>query len=126
MKLAETKKISIAGETFLIRKSNRAIIDYEQLTGKMEIDNFQEGLVWLFATARAGAKAEKKEFPYQSFDQFLDAIDDDTMASVKFSDVVEQGEKKKMMMIRPFISLVIYTVIVLGLWELIRFIFWIT
>jgi hypothetical protein len=77
MRLAEAKSIRIGEKSFPIKLTNRAMIEYEALTGETMV-NLQgsERLVKLFyCTAKAGAKSAGHEFKY-TYDQFLDVIDD--------------------------------------------------
>lgn len=77
MKLAEIKNIKVGEKTFPVKLTNRAMIEYEALTGETMI-NLQgsERLTKLFyCTAKAGAKSAGHEFKH-TYEQFLDAIDD--------------------------------------------------
>lgn len=77
MKLAEVKYINVGEMRFPIKLTNRAMIEYENLTGE-SIVSFKgsERLSKLFfCTAKAGAKAEGIPFTY-NYETFLDAIDD--------------------------------------------------
>lgn len=77
MKLAEVKSIKVGEKSFPIRVTNRAMIEYENLTGE-SIVSFKgtERMSKLFyCTAKAGAKAAGHDFKY-TYEQFLDTIDD--------------------------------------------------
>ena len=77
MKLAEVKSIKVGEKTFPVKLTNRAMIEYEALTGETMI-NLQgsERLAKLFyCTAKAGARGAGHEFAY-TYEQFLDVIDD--------------------------------------------------
>lgn len=77
MKLTEVKKIKIGDKSFPVKLTQRAMIEYENLTGET-IANFKgsERMSQLFfCVAKAGAKAEGREFPYD-YEKFLDVIDD--------------------------------------------------
>ena len=107
MKLLECKYIEHEGLRFPVLLTLRAIIDYENLTGRNFWVDYggeelkTEKLVQLFyATAKAGAKNEDIEFKY-SYEQFLDAIDNHPEVTAIFYHQIqsgtpgEGGEKKK-------------------------------
>jgi hypothetical protein len=105
MKLAEVKYINVGEMRFPIKLTNRAMIEYENLTGE-SIVSFKgsERLSKLFfCTAKAGAKAEGIPFTY-NYETFLDAIDDfyldvlQNFTKALFGDMqesVEPVEEKK-------------------------------
>jgi hypothetical protein len=77
MKLVEVKKVKIGEKSFPIKLTNRAMIEYESLTGDTVLNLAgSERLVKLFyCTAKAGAKSEGHDFKY-GYEEFLDLIDD--------------------------------------------------
>ncbi len=119
MKLLESKTVDLGDITFLVRGGNRAVVMYEELAGKLEVESFEDSIKWFYCTAKAGAIKKGIAFDY-TFDQFFDVIDSYPDAMHKFSEAMG-GEKKKDW--TNLIALLIYTAIVLGLWELIRYIF---
>jgi hypothetical protein len=77
MKLADVKNIKVGDKSFAIKLTNRAMIEYEAMTGETMV-NLQgsERLSKLFyCTAKAGARSAGHEFKY-TYEQFLDVIDD--------------------------------------------------
>ena len=105
MKLAEVKHIKVGEKSFPVKLTQRAMIDYENLTGETIVSfKGSERLCKLFyCTAKAGARAEKRDFDY-TFDQFLDVIDDyyldvlNNFSGVIFSEFTPaegEAEKKK-------------------------------
>lgn len=77
MKLAEVKSIKVGEKSFPVKLTNRAMIEYEALTGETMVNlKGSERLTKLFyCTAKAGARAAGHEFKH-TYEQFLDAIDD--------------------------------------------------
>jgi hypothetical protein len=77
MKLAEVNKVKVGERSFSIKLTNRAMIEYEALTGETMLNlTGSERLVKLFyCTAKAGAKSENHDFKY-TYEEFLDLIDD--------------------------------------------------
>lgn len=77
MKLAEVKSIKVGEKSFPIKLTQRAMNEYEELTGET-IASFKgsERMGKLFyCTAKAGARGAKHDFKY-TYEQFLDVIDD--------------------------------------------------
>jgi hypothetical protein len=77
MKLIEVNNVKVGEREFPIKLTNRAMIEYEALTGETVLNlTGSERLVKLFyCTAKAGARSESQEFKY-TYDEFLDLIDD--------------------------------------------------
>jgi len=123
MMLLKNKKVQVGDMTFYVRDTNRAKAGYFQYTGKNEVDDLSDGLAWFYFSAQAGAKNEGVDFPYETVDSFIDAIDDYPEAMVNFANAVGVQKKKTLMTKRDLLILVIYTVFAVGLWELIRYIF---
>lgn len=77
MKLAEVKSIKVGEKSFPVKVTQRAMNDYEELSGET-IATFQGskrmGMLF-YCTAKAGAKSVGHEFKY-TYEQFLDVIDD--------------------------------------------------
>jgi hypothetical protein len=99
MRLLEVKKVKIGEKEFPIKITNRAMIEYEKLSGgSVSAMEGTEDLCQLFyCTAKAGAKSELVEFGY-SYEEFLDLIDDyynDTMINFSKALVEPGGEGKK-------------------------------
>jgi hypothetical protein len=105
MRFLETKKIEVGDEVFYIRRTSRAIIEYDALTGRNFWVDFGGGeintekLTQLFyTTAKAGARAEGKPFLY-TYEEFLDKIDNcPEVVAVFFQLIQDPGteeEKKK-------------------------------
>jgi len=104
MKLAEVKSIKVGEKTFPIKLTQRAMNEYEELTGET-IASFKgsERMGKLFyCTAKAGARDAKHDFKY-TYEQFLDVIDDyyvDTVnnfmpAVFDFFGISKEGPGKK-------------------------------
>jgi hypothetical protein len=97
MKLAEVKKVKVGDLEFPVKLTIRAMIDYEALSGDsiLNLDGTEKSMKFFYCTAKAGSKAEGKEF--MSYDEFLDAIDEDfTEAITNFSQALfEVGDTKK-------------------------------
>ena len=122
MKLLESKTVDLGDASFTTRGGNRAIILYEELAGKLEVESFEDSIKWFYCTAKAGAIHKKEPFE-MTFEEFLDVIDGHPDAMPKFSEAM--GGKSKKKVVGNLLILVIYTAIVLGAWELIRYILWI-
>jgi hypothetical protein len=77
MQLIQTKQVKVGDMTFPIKVTNRAMIEYEAMTGSSSttFKGTEKLVQFFYVTAKAGAKSDKLPFPY-SFDEFLDIIDD--------------------------------------------------
>ena len=73
MKFAEVKQVKVGEMTFPIKITNRAMIEFEDMSGS-SVASF-EGTKKLIQFFYCTAKAGDKEFKY-TFDEFLDKIDD--------------------------------------------------
>ena len=104
MRLMEVKVIKVGNKSFPVKLTNRAMIEYESLTGET-IVNLQgsERLSKLFyCTAKAGARGTDHEWKY-TYEQFLDIIDDYyldvlnnfTTAMVEMFATPEEAAEKK-------------------------------
>ena len=62
---------------FPIKITNRAMIEYEALSGgtMVSFEGTEKLIMFFYCTAKAGAKSAKTEFTY-TYDEFLDIIDD--------------------------------------------------
>jgi len=100
MKQLKTYKVRVGDKDFYVRFTTRAMIAYEELSGKSisDVGDVQSQMMFFYCTAKAGAKSEGKEFGY-TFEEFLDAIDDHYMdaANVIIDLLQPDGEKKKVM-----------------------------
>ena len=99
MKLLETKSIKCGDNVFPIKITNRAMIEFEALSGGSitSLEGTQKLLQFFYCIAKAGARSEGKEFAY-TYDTFLDAIDDyylDVMTGMAKVLTGQQGDKKK-------------------------------
>jgi len=108
MNFAEIKYVKIGDNNIPIKLTNRAMIEYETLTGESIISfKGSDRLSKLFyVTAKAGARSIKQDFNY-SYEDFLDLIDDyyldvlNNFTEAIFSDLVpkekevESDDKKK-------------------------------
>lgn len=77
MKLLGNKLVEVGGKSYPIRITNRAMIEYEHLSGE-SIASFKSTeniIMFFYCTAKAGAKYNKVEFNY-TYDEFLDLVDD--------------------------------------------------
>lgn len=77
MKLLDNKIVKVGEIEFPIRITNRAMIEYEALTGSTidKLKGTEQIIKFFYCTAKAGAKALGKAFIY-TFEDFLDTIDD--------------------------------------------------
>lgn len=77
MKFINNHTVKIGSREFIIRITNRAIIEYEELSGDKNLDFSAVGnmLKFFYCTAKAGARSEGKTFKH-SYNEFLDIIDD--------------------------------------------------
>lgn len=104
MKLIDTKKVNIGDNEYPIKITNRAMIEYEKLSGGsiLSFDSTEKVIMFFYCTAKAGAKSEGKEFNY-TYDEFLDAIDEHYLETItNFTKALDEGkvaetqdEKKK-------------------------------
>ena len=86
MNLREVKKVEIGDLVFYFVYSNRALLYHLNRTNK-EPDNPEIMIHYFYDLAKAGARAENKEFNY-SYDEFFDAIDPFPDAMQKLNDAV--------------------------------------
>jgi len=100
MKFRETKKIEVGDLEFHVRLTTRAIIGYDELTGRNWWVDFgaeeikHEKLAQLFyVTAKAGAKEKGIEFKY-TYEQFLDMTDDYPESIALFYGIMQEQENK--------------------------------
>lgn len=98
MKLAEVKKVKVGEREFPVKLTIRAMIDYEALAGDsiVNLEGTEKSMKFFYCTAKAGARAEGKEFI--TYDEFLDAIDDNFAEAVtNFSQALFEvgGDTKK-------------------------------
>ena len=77
MKLLETKSIKCGDKAFPIKITNRAMIEFEALSGGSitSLEGTQKLLQFFYCIAKAGARSEGKEFTY-TYDEFMDVVDD--------------------------------------------------
>lgn len=102
MKLLEVKTIKCGELVFPIKITNRAMIEFEALSGGSitSLEGTEKLMQFFYCIAKAGARSESKEFAY-TFDEFMDATDDyyfDIMAGmtkVLSSTVADKESKKK-------------------------------
>ena len=102
MRFLKNHKVKIGKHTFYIRITNRAIIEYEDLSKDKNMDFSSIGnmLKFFYCTAKAGAKSEKVKFEF-TYDEFLDMLNDyyaETIESFQkvMMDEVPEGEKKSL------------------------------
>jgi hypothetical protein len=102
MKLLEVNRIKCGDLVFPIKITNRAMIEFEALSGGSitSLEGTQKLMQFFYCIAKAGAKSEAKEFTY-TYDEFLDAVDDyyfdimTGMTKVLMATVADKGDKKK-------------------------------
>jgi len=70
-------KISIKGQEYLIKKSFRSLLLFEELSGK-GIDDMKESLTDLMLLFYCIIKANNKEIFKYTLDEFIDVIDEET------------------------------------------------
>lgn len=92
--LLETKYVIVGIEKIPIRFTFRAMMDFENATGKsIQLATSTEDVVRLFyVLAKAGAKDKKVEFIY-TFEDFLDLIDNHPESIVNFYSALSNGEE---------------------------------
>lgn len=77
MRLSELKYVKVGDRNFPIKITNRAMMEYESLTGEAVISfkGSERRSKLFYVTAKAGAKSTGEEFNYD-YEGFLDVIDD--------------------------------------------------
>ena len=77
MKLLGIKIVKVGEMEFPIKVTNRAMIEYEALSGgnMLSFEGTEKLLMFFYSTAKAAAKSTGVEFTY-TYDEFLDVIDD--------------------------------------------------
>lgn len=83
MKLLGTKIVKVGSLEWPIKITNRAMIEYETISGGsiISLNSTEKMIQFFYCTAKAGAKSINKEFTY-TYDQFLDVIDEYYLESV--------------------------------------------
>lgn len=100
MKLLDNKIVKIGELEFPVRITNRAMIEYENMTGSniSKLNGTMNIIQLFYCTAKAGAKSLGKEFIY-TFEEFLDIIDNYYMDVItNFTKVLSDesgGDEKK-------------------------------
>jgi hypothetical protein len=99
MKLLNNKNVKVGDLNFPIRITNRAMIDFEALSGGTisKMDGTEKLVKFFYCTAKAGAKSENISFTY-SYEEFLDVIDDyfsETITNFSLALAAEQGGDEK-------------------------------
>jgi hypothetical protein len=95
MKLLTLQKVKVGPNEFSVKVTNRAMINYEKLSGSSVItfEGTEKLIQFFYCTAQAGARADGKEFNY-SFEEFLDVIDDyysETLTNFSQALMAEMG-----------------------------------
>lgn len=77
MKLLNTQSVKVGEMTFPVKLTNRAMIEYENLSGAnlSKLNNTEDIIQLFYCTAKAGAKSIGIAFNH-SYEDFLDLIDD--------------------------------------------------
>jgi hypothetical protein len=91
MKLLPTKTIKIGDTEYPIKMSIRSMIDFETISGHSvsTIETLSDITIMFFCTMKAGGFTN-------SYDEFMDLIDDKPEALKSFSDLmIEKTEKKQ-------------------------------
>jgi hypothetical protein len=101
MNLLGLKSVKVGDKEFPIMLTNRAMIEYEALSGSsvVSFQSTKELIQFFYCTAKAGAKKTGKEFTY-TYDEFLDVIDEFYLDTItNFSEAITEpgGEEKKLM-----------------------------
>ena len=88
------EKIKIKKKNYNVKYSLRALFLYEQITGKaFEMSTTMDTFVFYYCMILANNKDTKL-----TFDEFIDAVDNDPKIAVKFSQMlVRQNEKQTML-----------------------------
>jgi hypothetical protein len=105
MILNETRKVKIGEKEFIIKITQRAMCEYEKLSGSSitDIESHEKRLKYFYCLAKAGARSEDQDFNF-SFEEFLDMVDDyysdfmtnffEALVSLR-GDTIAEGDKKK-------------------------------
>jgi hypothetical protein len=99
MNLLDIRELKAGDLTLYIKLSMRSMIEFETLSGGSikQMDTTEKTLMFLYCTAKAGAKSKGVEFKY-TFDSFLDMLDEMDYLSVlsDFTNILlEKGEESK-------------------------------
>lgn len=88
------EKIKIKKKNYNVKYSLRALFLYEQITGKsFELSNTMDTFIFYYSMILANNPDTKL-----TFDEFIDAVDNDPEIAIKFSQVLtRQSEKQKML-----------------------------
>ena len=91
MKLLKEKIVKIDGLDYPVKMSARAMINYEELSGKSisNIQTLKDITILFYCTVKAGGSD-------MNYEQFMDLIDEKPEALTDFSNLmIEPVEKKK-------------------------------
>jgi len=99
MQLLNTQTVKIGELEFPIKITNRAMIEYESISGHSisNMSNTQELIQFFYCTDKAGAKSTNTQFTY-TYDEFLDVIDEyyvDVLTNFTKALIVESGGDEK-------------------------------
>jgi len=105
LELLETKYVKIGPITYPIRLSFRALIEYEQHTGKkiQDISGTESLMKLFYYTVKAGARETYMEF-LLSYEDFLQRVDFYPQSFVDFTEILfeedEEDEKKNSILLQ--------------------------
>lgn len=86
------KKIKIKGKNYNIKYTIRALFIFEQITGKpFKIETLLDNYIFFYSMILANNQ-DKSEI--LSWDDFIDALDNDPKLFSKINDAVEQQQKQ--------------------------------
>jgi hypothetical protein len=91
METLETKIVKIGNVEYPLKRTIRAMIDYEKLSGHSvaNIKTLEDIAIWFYCTFKAGGSK-------LTYEEFLDFIDDKPESLKAFTDaMLEKSEKKQ-------------------------------
>lgn len=90
MELLSEKKITLKGKDYPIKRSVRAMIEFEKMAGKSIDDTrtLEDVLMFFFCTLKVCGFSH-------SYDEFIEMIDDSPEKIGEFSKLMAGGEKKR-------------------------------
>lgn len=90
MELLTEKKIKIGDKEYSLKKSNRAMIEFEKLSGKSitQLSSIEDGFYFFYCCFKAGGNN-------YTFEEFMNLIDDYGGILNEFSTVMGGGDEEK-------------------------------
>ena len=86
------KTINIKGENYNIKYTIRALFIFEQITGKpFKVENMLDNYIFFYSMILANNRDKDNII---TWDDFLDALDENPLLFTQMSEAVEQEQKK--------------------------------